>query len=96
MTFRELKTIISSGEGERLEVKEKTGQGVDACETLCAFLNKDGGTGVWGIGIYKRQERQCCWITRFRQDGNKSEPRNPTITMVMYSRKAVETWGRSI
>ena len=48
MTFKELKTIISSGEGERQEVKETTGQRVDACETLCAFLNKDGGTGVLG------------------------------------------------
>ena len=42
MTFKELKTIISSGEGERLEVKETTGQKVDACEALCALLNKDG------------------------------------------------------
>lgn len=96
MTIEELKALISSGEGETLEEKETTGQRVDACETLCAFLNKDGGTGVWGIGIYKRQERQCRWITRFRQDGNKSEPRNPTIARVMYSRKMVETWGRGI
>lgn len=28
--------------------------------------------------------------------GNKSEPRNPTIARVMYSRKTVETWGRGI
>jgi len=27
---------------------------------------------------------------------NKSEPRNPTIARVMYSRKTVETWGRGI
>ena len=39
-----------SGEGETLEVKETTGQRVDACETLCAFLNKDGGTVVFGVG----------------------------------------------
>lgn len=96
MLLKQLKNLITSGEGKTLEVKETAGQGVDACETLCAFLNKDGGTGVLGIGIYKRQERQCCWITRFRQDGNKSEPRNPTIARVMYSRKTVETWGRGI
>ena len=39
MTFEELKALISSGEGETLEVKETTGQRVDACETLCGFLN---------------------------------------------------------
>lgn len=27
---------------------------------------------------------------------NESEPRNPTIARVMYSRKTVETWGRGI
>ncbi len=50
MTAKELETLIASGEGETLEVKETTGQRVDACETLCAFLNKDGGTVVFGVG----------------------------------------------
>ena len=43
MNLEELKALISSSEGETLGVKETTGQRVDACETLCAFLNKDGG-----------------------------------------------------
>ena len=46
MTLEELKTLITSGEGETLEVKETTGRRVDACETLCAFLNHDDGTLV--------------------------------------------------
>ena len=50
MTTEELETLIASGEGETLEVKETTGQRVDACETLCAFLNKDGGAVVFGVG----------------------------------------------
>ena len=33
MTAEELETLIASGEGETLEVKETTGQRVDACET---------------------------------------------------------------
>ena len=37
MTFEELKSIVASGEGEALEVKETTGQRVDACEILCGF-----------------------------------------------------------
>ena len=32
-------------------MKETTGQRVDACETLCAFLNKDGGTVVFGVPV---------------------------------------------
>ena len=44
MTLEELKKLIPDDEGETVEVKETTGQRRDACETLCAFLNKDGGT----------------------------------------------------
>lgn len=33
-----LKTIIASGDGETLEVKETTGQRVAACETPCAYV----------------------------------------------------------
>ena len=50
MTLEELQALILSVEGETLEVKETTGQRVDACETLCAFLNKDGGAVVFGVG----------------------------------------------
>lgn len=49
MTLEELKRLIADDEGETLEVKESTGQRRDACETLCAFLNKDGGTVVFGV-----------------------------------------------
>ena len=48
MTLEELKKLIADDEGETVEVKETTGQRRDACETLCAFLNKDGETvAVW-------------------------------------------------
>ena len=49
MTLEELKKLIADDEGEKVEVKETTGQRRDACETLCAFLNKDGGTVVFGV-----------------------------------------------
>ena len=49
MILEELKKLIAADEGETLEVKESTGQRRDACETLCAFLNKDGGTVVFGV-----------------------------------------------
>ena len=50
MTLEELNALVASGESETLEVKETTGQRGDACETLCAFLNKDGGMVVFGVG----------------------------------------------
>ena len=49
MTLDELKERMVSGEGTTVEFKETTGQRRDACETLCAFLNKDGGTVVFGV-----------------------------------------------
>ena len=49
MTLEEIKKLIADDEGETVEVKETTGQRRDACETLCAFLNKDGGTVVFGV-----------------------------------------------
>ena len=49
MTFAELEELVAKGEGETLEWKETTGQRGDACETLCAFLNRDGGTVVFGV-----------------------------------------------
>lgn len=49
MTIEELKEIIARNEGETIEFKESTGQRVDACETLCAFLNRDGGVVVFGV-----------------------------------------------
>ena len=49
MPLEELTKLIAGDEGETVEVKETTGQRRDACETLCAFLNKDGGTVVFGV-----------------------------------------------
>ena len=49
MTSAELEKLVAKGEGEMLEWKETTGQRGDACETLCAFLNRDGGTVVFGV-----------------------------------------------
>ena len=57
MTLEELKRLIADGEGERLECKETTGQRGEACRTLCAFLNGDGGTVVFN------GTRTCRWTT---------------------------------
>ncbi|MBO7620948.1 MAG: putative DNA binding domain-containing protein [Victivallales bacterium] len=49
MTLEELRKLVAGGEGDRVELKETTGQRIEACRTLCAFLNGDGGTVVFGV-----------------------------------------------
>ena len=49
MTFEELAQLIAAGESETLEFKKSTGQLQRAGETLCAFLNGQGGRVVFGV-----------------------------------------------
>lgn len=49
MTVDELRALFAPDETETVEVKESTGQRGEACHTLCAFLNKQGGTVVFGV-----------------------------------------------
>ena len=49
MTLEELGKLVADGEGDQVEFKETTGQRTEACRTLCAFLNGDGGAVVFGV-----------------------------------------------
>lgn len=49
MNIKEIKLIISQRESHTLEFKKSTGQLKAAFETLCAFLNGQGGTVLIGI-----------------------------------------------
>ncbi len=49
MNIEQIKTLISEGESDNLEFKASTGQLKPAFETLCAFLNKSGGTVLFGV-----------------------------------------------
>lgn len=49
MNLSEIENLVKEGEGQSLEYKETTGQRVEACRTLCAFLNGQGGTVVFGV-----------------------------------------------
>ena len=49
MTLEELKKLIADDEGETVEVKEATGQRLDACERLCAFLDIRGIVPIGGV-----------------------------------------------
>ena len=49
MTKADVEKLIADDEGGTVEVKETTGQRVEACRTLCAFLNGKGGSVVFGV-----------------------------------------------
>lgn len=49
MTLDQLKRLLSKGESERLELKKSTGDLKGGLETLCAFLNGEGGRVVFGV-----------------------------------------------
>lgn len=59
MTIDEIKQLTQNLESQHLEFKKTTGQLDAGMETLCAFLNGDGGTVLFGVsdkGEIKGQE----------------------------------------
>ena len=49
MEYQEIEALIALKESEKLEFKESTGQLDRSMETLCAFLNGDGGIVLYGV-----------------------------------------------
>lgn len=49
MKMNELKTLVAKGESEKLEFKKNTAQLNAAFETVCAFLNGNGGIVLIGV-----------------------------------------------
>jgi ATP-dependent DNA helicase RecG len=49
MNLNALERMASGGESETLEFKKSTGNIIRAAETLCAFLNANGGTVIIGV-----------------------------------------------
>src|SRR5262245_55991903 len=49
MNLNGLKHLVAGGEGPTLEFKRSTGELREALQTLCAFLNGDGGTVLFGV-----------------------------------------------
>lgn len=48
-TLKDLQKLIKENEGPSLEFKRSTGELKEALHTLCAFLNGDGGTLIFGV-----------------------------------------------
>ena len=49
MNYQDIERIAELEEGSNLEFKESTGQLDRSMETLCAFLNGDGGNILYGV-----------------------------------------------
>lgn len=49
MNLEFITKLISTGESTTLELKKSTGRLKSACETVCAFLNTDGGYVILGV-----------------------------------------------
>src|SRR6266704_7221275 len=49
MELADIEHMMAEGQSEKLEFKKSTGQLTRATETLCAFLNGNGGTVIIGV-----------------------------------------------
>ena len=49
MTISEIKQLIANDEHCTLELKKSTSELVKGMQTLCAFLNTDGGWLIFGV-----------------------------------------------
>jgi predicted HTH transcriptional regulator len=59
MHLEGLQALVAEGESERLEFKKSTGDLKGGLETLCAFLNGDGGRVLFGVstaGVIRGQD----------------------------------------
>jgi predicted HTH transcriptional regulator len=98
-----LHAIAAVGESETVEFKKSTAQFARAGETLCAFLNANGGRVFIGIRAGRTHSRPACEGVHTLPFGltpedlrtvHASRPRNPNITNVFYRRGLLERWGR--
>ena len=58
--IEDIKELIAQTENEQVEFKETTGQLERGMETLCAFLNGEGGTVLFGITDKGKNQKEHC------------------------------------
>lgn len=74
MNYQDIERIAELEEGSNLEFKESTGQLDRSMETLCAFLNGDGGNILYGV----------------KDNGKIIGQRSPTVPNVPLQRQSIE------
>lgn len=76
-TIKDLQRRINENEGPSLEFKQSTGELKEALHTLCAFLNGEGGTLIFGVtpkGIIKGQQVSDKTLRDITQALDRFEP----------------------
>jgi ATP-dependent DNA helicase RecG len=77
MKLTSLRKLVARGEGPDLELKRSTGELREAMQTLCAFLNTEGGTVLIGVdrkGALKGQDVSENTIHEITQAFERFEP----------------------
>jgi ATP-dependent DNA helicase RecG len=77
MKLKEIKSLVASGESDRLEFKRTTGEMKDAMQTLCAFLNGSGGVVLFGVrpdGAIEGQDVSDQTLRDIAQAADRFEP----------------------
>lgn len=77
LSVKELSALLAEGEGESIEFKRSTGEMKEAMQTLCAFLNGNGGTLIFGIrpdGTAEGQDVSDKTLREIAQATDRFEP----------------------
>ena len=87
MDLKDLQSIVAAGESETVEFKKSTAQLPRAGETLCAFLNGNGGLVLIGVApdgmiagqevADKTQQEIARMLDRFEPPAPASCPTTP-------------------
>lgn len=76
-TIKATQQLIKNGEGLFLEFKRSTGELKEALQTVCAFLNGDGGLVIIGVspkGIIEGQQVSDKTLRDISQALNQFDP----------------------
>jgi len=88
MNFDELRQLVTGGESEQLEFKSTTGDLKGGLETLCGFLNGNGGTVLFGVSNSGRIRGQSVTDNTLREVAHEITKLDPPAT-IMQSRVSV-------
>jgi ATP-dependent DNA helicase RecG len=78
-----LQALVAEGESERLEFKKSTGDLKGGLETLCAFLNGDGGRVLFGVSAAGAIRGQEVSDSTLREVGNELLRLEPPAHIIM-------------
>ena len=76
-TEAQVRSWAAQGESENQEFKETTGLRVEACQTLCGFLNRNGGRVLFGVtnaGVVRGQDVTEATLEKIAGETQRLDP----------------------